>query len=203
MIDYPEYIDISPFMINQSGKVQYRLIGVTCHRGTELRFGHYTSYVRGPDGRWSHADDEDVTLVPADRALSDKTAYVLSYIRDDSFANQQNEPLPSIQVPSTATDSLPSRHGLSTPSPRPLMPSNSPIPLASKRKRDDTPDDTPIIPNGSPIERKFGYQPSPYKPNIIKSESFYGKPKGKKHRGAPMPFAHGKRKGMIGKMRRK
>ena len=54
---------------------------MTCHRGAELRFGHYTSYVRGPQGAWFHADDEDMTPVPLSKVLGENTAYVLSYIR--------------------------------------------------------------------------------------------------------------------------
>lgn len=61
----------------------YRLFGVTCHRGVELRFGHYTSYVKSPQGTWFHADDEDMMSVPREQVLREKTAYLLSYIRVD------------------------------------------------------------------------------------------------------------------------
>jgi ubiquitin carboxyl-terminal hydrolase 36/42 len=67
--------------------LKYRLFGVTCHRGAELRFGHYTSYVRGPAGKWYHADDEDMTPVARDRVLGDKTAYLLSYVRIDGSSD--------------------------------------------------------------------------------------------------------------------
>lgn len=65
----------------QAVDTAYRLFGVTCHRGAELRFGHYTSYVRGPQGAWFHADDEDMTPVPLSKVLNENTAYLLSYIR--------------------------------------------------------------------------------------------------------------------------
>jgi len=65
----------------QSTDTAYRLFGVTCHRGAELLFGHYTSYVRGPQGAWFHADDEDMTPVPLSKVLNENTAYLLSYIR--------------------------------------------------------------------------------------------------------------------------
>jgi hypothetical protein len=71
------------------GGTQYRLFGVTCHRGAELRFGHYTSYVRSPLGRWYQADDEDMSPVPLQQVISDKTAYLLSYIRVDGFESAQ------------------------------------------------------------------------------------------------------------------
>jgi hypothetical protein len=54
-----------------------------------LRFGHYTSYVRSPLGRWYQADDEDMSPVPLQQVISDKTAYLLSYIRVDEFEPAQ------------------------------------------------------------------------------------------------------------------
>ncbi|WVQ85376.1 hypothetical protein IAT38_007541 [Cryptococcus sp. DSM 104549] len=81
-IEFGEKLDIAPYMVDPSGGgTKYRLFGVTCHRGAELRFGHYTSYVRGPTGQWFHADDEDMSAVSLEQVLSDKTAYLLSYIR--------------------------------------------------------------------------------------------------------------------------
>jgi mannosyltransferase OCH1-like enzyme len=86
MVD-PNVSDLTITMIseieltNQSTNTAYRLFGVTCHRGAELRFGHYTSYVRGPQGAWFHADDEDMTPVPLSKVLNENTAYLLSYIR--------------------------------------------------------------------------------------------------------------------------
>ena len=201
MIDYPEYIDIAPYMIDGSRGTKYRLIGVTCHRGAELRFGHYTSYVRGPDGRWTHADDEDMTIVPSETALNDKTAYFLSYIRvsDDTLVESTPVGTPNI-----------------TPKPYPAQSTEDTPPNASsKRKREEDTADRPFKrpprspspssqPNGSPAEHKFGYNPSSRR-TPIKSESFYGKDRSKKgKRRAPMPFVNGHRKGgMIGKMRRK
>lgn len=73
---------MAPYMVDpKSPGSKYRLFGVTCHRGTELRFGHYTSYVRSPSGQWFHADDDDVSPVQLEQVLNDKTAYLLSYIR--------------------------------------------------------------------------------------------------------------------------
>ncbi|WVQ94215.1 hypothetical protein IAU59_001293 [Kwoniella sp. CBS 9459] len=81
-IEFGEYLDIAPYMVDpKSGGARYRLFGVTCHRGAELRFGHYTSYVKGPQGQWFHADDDDVSPVSLRQVLSEKTAYLLSYIR--------------------------------------------------------------------------------------------------------------------------
>ncbi|WWC90143.1 uncharacterized protein L201_005076 [Kwoniella dendrophila CBS 6074] len=81
-IEYSEYLDIAPYMVDPKvGGTNYRLFGVTCHRGVELRFGHYTSYIRGPQGSWFHADDDDVSPSNLRTVLGDRTAYLLSYIR--------------------------------------------------------------------------------------------------------------------------
>ncbi|WRT63264.1 uncharacterized protein IL334_000167 [Kwoniella shivajii] len=81
-IEYSEFLDIAPYMVDpKAGGTTYRLFGVTCHRGVELRFGHYTSYVKGPHGQWYEADDDDMTPVKLSQVLGDKTAYLLSYIR--------------------------------------------------------------------------------------------------------------------------
>jgi hypothetical protein len=54
---------------------------VTCHHGSSLHYGHYTSYVRGPDDSWFNADDDDVSPVSPKTMLHDKSAYLLSYMR--------------------------------------------------------------------------------------------------------------------------
>lgn len=96
-IAFPEHLDLAPYMVadGKAGKAgprtKYRLFGVTCHRGVELRFGHYTSYVRGPAGQWFNADDDTVVPVPLREVQSDKTAYLLSYIRvEDGAAAQKH-----------------------------------------------------------------------------------------------------------------
>ncbi|KAK6904757.1 hypothetical protein I204_06641 [Kwoniella mangroviensis CBS 8886] len=101
-IDYEEYLDIAPYMVDPKvGGTKYRLFGVTCHRGVELRFGHYTSYVRGPHGQWFHADDNDVSPVKREEVLKDRTAYLLSYIRvsDDHVPTPTSTPLSSARKP--------------------------------------------------------------------------------------------------------
>ncbi|WVW81323.1 hypothetical protein I302_103314 [Kwoniella bestiolae CBS 10118] len=98
-ISYDEYLDIAPYMVDPKvGGTKYRLFGVTCHRGVELRFGHYTSYVRGPQGRWFHADDDDVSPATSREALDDRTAYLLSYIRVPD-----NEAIPTLNTPQLST----------------------------------------------------------------------------------------------------
>jgi len=96
----------------QNQDAKYRLFGVTCHRGSELRFGHYTSFVKGPNGTWYNADDEDMDKVSLKTALGAHTAYLLSYIRvsDEEYATGAPTPTGSA-APSRAT----TPNGSSTP----------------------------------------------------------------------------------------
>ncbi|KAK8844709.1 hypothetical protein IAR55_006558 [Kwoniella newhampshirensis] len=113
-IEFGEFLDIAPYMVNpKTGGTRYRLFGVTCHRGVELRFGHYTSYVKGPSGQWFHADDEDMMPVKLDQVLSDKTAYLLSYIRiGEGSITPAKTPIgngtPNSQLPNNVHRSVPS-----------------------------------------------------------------------------------------------
>lgn len=82
LIDYPQTLDIAPYMTEgRHDGTQYRLFAVTCHHGTSLHYGHYTSYVLGPSGSWYSADDEDVSPVKLSTVLHDRSAYLLSYMR--------------------------------------------------------------------------------------------------------------------------
>ncbi|KAK4683939.1 hypothetical protein P7C73_g6269, partial [Tremellales sp. Uapishka_1] len=81
-IEFGEYLDISPFMVDPSTEeCKYRLFAVTCHHGPGLRYGHYTSYVKSPSGQWCKADDEELSPVGLNTVLHDKAAYLLSYVR--------------------------------------------------------------------------------------------------------------------------
>lgn len=113
---------------------KYRLFGVTCHRGADLKFGHYTSYVRGPDGRWHNADDADVDVVPTKSALNAKTAYLLSYIRisEAEYANGHNR----TTTPSGTPVATPSTIGWSVPSPQ----AGSASPSGKRKFENGTPD---------------------------------------------------------------
>ena len=162
-IEFAEGLDLSPYMIqpnpppncqggSESKKVagaRYRLFGVTCHRGVELRYGHYTSYVRSPGGAWYEADDEDMTVVPITKVLGDRTAYLLSYIRIGNGENGLTDKTPS-SVNGSRTVKTPvlangSRTGLLDGSSRPTPDTNghgtSPITngynSSSKRKLED------------------------------------------------------------------
>lgn len=214
-IEYPEMIDISPYMVDkQSPGTKYRLFGVTCHRGAELRFGHYTSYARGPDGRWFHADDDDVSPVSLKEALADKTAYLLSYIRVGDDEEIPNGDPVSFNSPKKRKLDDESPRTSDKPFKRPLTAHLPPAPRLS-------PSPSPTIsPSGSPEVPRFGYQAkNTYRPATQSAKSFYGTPspsnrdfsrkknKQDRSRGAPMPFKHGngrgrsKGNGMIGRMK--
>lgn len=229
LIDYPELIDIAPYMIdgNQTG-TKYRLFGVTCHRGSELRFGHYTSYIRGPDGRWTHADDEDMTTVSAQTALGDKTAYVLSYIRvdDGEFAAASKrvagEPQKRKREDESTSDRPFKRETAPSSAEQPPNGWHSELPRDAADMLSTSPPS--VGPTGSPRQPQYGF-----KPKTIDQSSFYGSKGGDRDRsarslkkelkkakrlklakaaGAPMPFAQGQKpgkrgKGMIKKMQRR
>lgn len=84
-IDYPETLDLSPYLINQGTPAKYKLNGVITHAGGGTRSGHYRSLVKNPaDGSWTLVDDEMASASRLETALQPKKAqhpYVLSYIR--------------------------------------------------------------------------------------------------------------------------
>ncbi|KAL1407132.1 hypothetical protein Q8F55_006546 [Vanrija albida] len=98
-IEYGKALDIAPYMTEGRHEgTRYRLFGVTCHHGTSLNYGHYTSYVHGPDGRWYSADDDDVSHAKLSDVLNDRSAYLLSYIRDDAaeMSTPVSTPAPAV-----------------------------------------------------------------------------------------------------------
>lgn len=118
---------------------------MTCHRGSELRFGHYFSYVRSPNGSFHKADDEDMDQVRIDEVLSDSSAYLLSYSRiaddgNEALAVQQNGNRPA-QTPTSvyggpSPSANPSQLTPSANGHRPTVISNGHTSPA-KRKHDD------------------------------------------------------------------
>ncbi|WWD22738.1 hypothetical protein CI109_107231 [Kwoniella shandongensis] len=134
-IEFGEYLDIAPYMVNPKvGGTKYRLFGVTCHRGVELRFGHYTSYVKGPGGQWFHADDEDMMPVKLDQVLGDKTAYLLSYIRTGEGSS-------STPAKTSVGGSIPNGHILNGTSRSAPTTPHSPV-VDGKRSHDEDEDES-------------------------------------------------------------
>ena len=124
---------------------------MTCHRGSELRFGHYTSYVKAPNGTWYHADDEDMTQVSLYTVQNDHTAYLLSYIRvnnpDAEFGSTNESPInpsrPMQNVGKSAsnghsvTESNDTRYLASVNGYRPTIISDGHSPPIKRKREDD------------------------------------------------------------------
>lgn len=103
LIDYKPTLDIAKYMTEPGrASTKYRLFAVTCHHGSSLHYGHYTSYVKGGDGSWYECDDESVRSVRPSDVLQDRSAYLLSYMRVDDTAG------PSAAVgPTTSANGMP------------------------------------------------------------------------------------------------
>ena len=112
------------------------MFGVTCHRGASLSLGHYTSFVRGPDGRWFDADDSDVSGTTLKTVLNARTAYLLSYIRvsDAEYAKYETK----TPTPGGTPVTTPSTIGWSVPDSRIDSPSST-----GKRKIEDATPERP------------------------------------------------------------
>ncbi|KAK9803846.1 hypothetical protein WJX73_007843 [Symbiochloris irregularis] len=58
---------------------EYDLMATVSHHGRVLSSGHYTADVRQPDLQWLRFDDTQVSLVPPNRVLDERSAYLLFY----------------------------------------------------------------------------------------------------------------------------
>lgn len=232
MIEYPTILDVAPYMTEDaSDGTRYRLFAVTNHHGSSLHYGHYTSYVRGADGTWYSADDEDVRPVQPKDVMHDRSAYLLSYVRVG--ANERNTP---VSTPVAAANGSAKRMRDESPSPaqrRPSPPARTigpvlppslsvspakPAPVANgtaavmdsmmRAYESDSGSESLPIKRGQPPVRGRGkgkHHRLDHKAGAVGRKSHgHGK------RGAPMPFVHGHkkntnmragRKGMIGRMK--
>lgn len=118
MIDYKPTLDISKYMTEPGSGTKYRLFAVTCHHGSSLHYGHYTSYVKGSDGTWFECDDESVRSVRPSEVLQDRSAYLLSYIRVDDAAGQPSS-APSTPVVPAVTNKRQREEDSPSPNKRP------------------------------------------------------------------------------------
>ena len=111
-VTYPEMLSLKTFLTDSETKldfkqldendsspnstnfylknVSYKLYGVLVHLGYTSHSGHYYSYVRGPNDVWYKADDQQMSTVRLQDALS-QNAYILFYNR---VAPQQMTPPP-------------------------------------------------------------------------------------------------------------
>ncbi|BAT81929.1 hypothetical protein VIGAN_03184600 [Vigna angularis var. angularis] len=81
-IQFPEILDLAPFISGTSDLAIYRLYGVVVHLDTmNTTFsGHYVCYVKNFRSRWFKVDDSVVTSVELESVLA-KGAYMLFYAR--------------------------------------------------------------------------------------------------------------------------
>ncbi|ORY22139.1 hypothetical protein BCR39DRAFT_552280 [Naematelia encephala] len=154
-IEFGEWLDIAPYMVDpksQSGpSTKYRLYAVTCHRGVELRFGHYTSYVKGPQGAWFNADDDDMSPVSLSTVLHDKTAYLLWYMRVEDGDFDIGKKING----STSSPARPLTNGSHSNGPSPIVGNRSQPTLQQTSDKKNTSMIGPRLPDSnSPVKRK-------------------------------------------------
>jgi ubiquitin carboxyl-terminal hydrolase 36/42 len=87
-VGYPEWIDLGPYMIEESRSrsVRYRLYGVIIHEGHSLHSGHYYAFVRTASGTWLRCNDEHISRVGVGVALG-LPAYLVFYLRVPASEN--------------------------------------------------------------------------------------------------------------------
>lgn len=222
MIDYPPVLDLAPYMTeNASEGTRYRLFAVTNHHGSSLHYGHYTSYVRGPDGAWYSADDEDVRPVQGKDVLHDRSAYLVSYMR----IGKADKATP-VSTPTAVLNGNAKREREDSPSPVRKRPSPAPPARLIGPVRPTPPVLSPVKPVANGTAAAMDSMMSAYQSDSD-DERYMSKkngqingfsPKSKHHRvdhkaaaighghrkghhpkrGAPMPFAAGHMKGKKG-----
>uniref|UniRef100_A0A2K6EH76 Ubiquitin carboxyl-terminal hydrolase n=1 Tax=Propithecus coquereli TaxID=379532 RepID=A0A2K6EH76_PROCO len=80
-VQYPECLDMRPYMSQQKGgPLLYLLYAVLVHAGRSCESGHYFCYVKAGNGQWCKMDDAKVTVCDISSVLS-QHAYVLFYIQ--------------------------------------------------------------------------------------------------------------------------
>ncbi|RDW37358.1 hypothetical protein B0I73DRAFT_135599 [Yarrowia lipolytica] len=77
-VEFPLYLDMSPYTCSQESGLVYELYAVVCHHGS-LNTGHYTCMVKGRDMHWYNFDDVTITRVDVQQVLAAR-AYLLFYI---------------------------------------------------------------------------------------------------------------------------
>lgn len=74
----PGYLDMTPYLFQQTKEWRYELYGVVNHFGN-LNRGHYTAFVKSQEGgAWNYYDDE-ATSKAKETDVSSKAAYLLFY----------------------------------------------------------------------------------------------------------------------------
>ena len=84
-IQYPLILDIKNYYCGEGDNTKYELYGVINHSGMGIDGGHYYSFIRNTeeDGKftdnWQCCNDERVSAISQEEALSSANAYILFY----------------------------------------------------------------------------------------------------------------------------
>ncbi len=106
-VSFDTELNLSEFMADVSDKREpqsYSLYAVLVHTGQTTRSGHYTAFVKAPNGAWYHMDDDSVSQVQLGTVLK-QNAYMLFYVRNIASLVPKRTPEPrnSNGVNGTAT----------------------------------------------------------------------------------------------------
>ena len=74
---FPQEMDVSKYVLNDSTNTKYKLRSIGCHQG-RLNYGHYYAILRS-DNQWTVADDETIERVDKLNKHAYKDAYMLIY----------------------------------------------------------------------------------------------------------------------------
>lgn len=77
-IEFGPEFDLTPYMVNGSGKAIYDLYAVLVHEGQSCHSGHYHCFVKNSNGCWYSMNDESIHQVSLATVLKQK-AYILFY----------------------------------------------------------------------------------------------------------------------------
>lgn len=61
---------------------KYSLYGIIAHSGSGPHSGHYTAFIKAPNGKWHEMNDEDVGYGTTSPPLDMKEAYILFYVQE-------------------------------------------------------------------------------------------------------------------------
>ena len=92
-VEFPQELDMTKFLVPDYDKLEdkvFKLYSVVVHSGYSVNKGHYTAYIKAPDGEWYHFDDESVSVTTAEACYTAEHPYILFYER--SFICPQPKP---------------------------------------------------------------------------------------------------------------
>ncbi|XP_071622862.1 ubiquitin carboxyl-terminal hydrolase 36-like [Heliangelus exortis] len=130
-VNYPEILDLEPYMSEAVEQEIYSLYAVLVHSGDTCHSGHYFCYIKANDGQWYKMDDSFVTGCIIDTVLTQE-AYLLFYLRISDLKTESMASTPT--APPQTDSSLPlslsvSKQDMSVKrSPQEMQDSLSPIP---------------------------------------------------------------------------